>query len=524
MLEETTVRTFMLLPALACMPGMVSRLWRAVLLVPLAALLLGGAAAAASDPPQGKALYTSTFSYLPLLNDMDVAPRSGEYPVPVLTTPAIAMQKGETRRIMGQLDFRMPGGHDNPEVGNQIECFDQEGREVPNGSAGSGSNYTGSGGAFQWNVSYLLVAEVTENYYCELQTYVNVPDPNGWHMTVLAPAQGQTTYGTWLQYSSSSEAGGQSWEYGIGKCNPDGGAGCAYVGGPARLHNPIAIDVFTGDIFSATDDATTIDGLVTFMITTCTSGSKSCPSKPDEHGDSGVRDGKGFTWLEMDQLNPNGTVCQAGTRVYSEVPGSKILLSENYDISDAQHHRPLYFHVSEPVSHLCGGSLMFSIDLHIQWTADNGVKIDGGEVNVIDSVRATKATVPDVIGLSQAQAVSAITAAGLYTPAPNNVASTAAVGSVLTQDPAGGTTVPDGSPVQITVSLGQTTVPDVIGDQWDAAVEAITSAGLKAVASQPIINCTDQRKLGTVASQSPPAKAQVSPGSAVSVQLITCPR
>jgi hypothetical protein len=498
----------------------IGALWRTVLLVPLAALLLGAGSATASDPPQGKVLFTSTYSYVPLLNDRDVFPAAGEQSTSVLTSPAIMMQPGEMRRVTGQLDFRMPGGHDNPEVGFGVRCFDQNGHQIA--TSGSGTNYTGSGDAYQWNASLLLVAPAknpAENYFCQLLTYVSSPHPSGWQMTVLAPTKGQMTYGTWLQFSSSNEVGAQTWSYGIGVCQTNGSSGCAYVGGPSRLGNPTAIDVFTGDVFPAGDDATTIDGLATFQITTCTSGTSSCPS--NERGDSGVHDGKGDSWLELDQLNPNGSVCQVN-RAYSEVPGRQVLLSESYDISDAQHHRPLYYHVSAPVSQLCGGSRRFAVDLHIQWTADNGVKIDGGWVNVINSVRATTTPVPAVIGLTQAQADAAITAAGLYMPAPNNVTATAPPGTVLAQNAPGGTIEPAGSPVQITVSLGQTTVPDVLGEQWGAAVQAITTAGLKAIAAPPIINCADQKKLGTVQSESPAAKAQVSPGSQVKLQLLAC--
>jgi hypothetical protein len=65
-------------------------------------------------------------------------------------------------------------------------------------------------------------------------------------------------------------------------------------------------------------------------------------------------------------------VCRISYAYSEESTGGQVLLSENYDISDDQHHRPLYYHVSAPVSQLCDGSRNFAIDLHIQWTADNG--------------------------------------------------------------------------------------------------------------------------------------------------------
>lgn len=488
---------------------------RAVALVPLAAILFGTGMATAS--------YAASLTYVPLLANRDVFPTAGEAKAEVLTTPAIKMQPGEIRRVIGQLDVSMPSGHDNPEVGNSVVCYDQGGKPVPNGSAGSGTNYTGNGHAYQWNASVLLVAPASnpaENYFCQIVTYVSASP--GFHMTVLAPTPGQTTYGTWLQYSSANEAGGLAWSDNIGGCQTNGSSGCQYVGGPARLHNPASIEVFSGDVFPAGNNATAVDAEATFQITTCTHGTSSCPA--NERGDSGVYDGKGVSWLELDQLSPDGSVCQAH-RAYSEVPGRQVVLSESYDISDAQHHRPLYYDVSAPVSQLCGGSRQFAVDLHIQWTADNGVKIDGGWVNVINSAVATAVTVvPPVVGHDQAQAKEIIIASGLSVAAPNNVASPAIPGLVTDQNAPAGTFEPIGSPVLITVSLGQATVPNVLGDNAVAAEQAIRSAGLVYGLGPPKNTCADPKQTGLVQSQGPPGSAHVAPGSQVIIQIGACAR
>ena len=162
----------------------------------------------------------------------------------------------------------------------------------------------------------------------------------------------------------------------------------------------------------------------------------------DEHGDPGVYDGKGESYLGIEQLYPNGSVCRVNWAYSEESTGGQVLLSEGYDISDLQHHRPLYYHVSVPVSLACEGSRQFAIDLHIQWTADNGVKIDGGNINVINSVRTWPATVPDVTGGTEAQADVAIRAAGLTVAIPAYVTATAPPGTVLSQNPPGGTIEP----------------------------------------------------------------------------------
>jgi serine/threonine-protein kinase len=92
---------------------------------------------------------------------------------------------------------------------------------------------------------------------------------------------------------------------------------------------------------------------------------------------------------------------------------------------------------------------------------------------------------------------------------------------VLAQNSPGGTIEPAGSPVQITVSLGLTTVPKVVGDLAAAAEQAIRSAGLTVVTLPLINNCVDP---GKVQSENPPGGAQVSPGSQVDIQITACTR
>ena len=494
----------------------VSRGWRVILLVPLIALLSGAGSATAGYAAPGPVTVTvtSAFTYVPLLDNRDVFPTTGEQYAGVLTTGAIMMKKGDMRRVTDQLDIRIPSGHGS-EDGNLLICFDQHGNPIDEVSTGTDTN---DSHAYQWNVSLLLVAPATENYFCQLQTYASDKDPS-YVMTVLAPAPGQMTYGTWLQVSSSTEVGAQTWSWGIGTCHPDGTGTCPYIGVSG---GPAAIDFFTSP-WTAGDDATTIDAVATFQITDCHAGTDSCPAADSGDGIFGISAAEGEAWLDVDQLYPDGSVCQVN-QAYSEVPGGQVLLSESYDISDAQHHRPLYYHLSAPVSPLCRGSRQFAVDLHIGWTTGNPVKIDGGTINVINSVRETTTTVPDVTGLTQAQADAAIQAAGLTVTVPDYVASTTPPGTVLAQDSPAGTIEPTGSPVQLTVSLGQVTVPDVLGDRWAAAVQAISEAGLTAVTLKPINNCVDPRTLGTVQSQNPAGGAQAAPGSHVDIQISACTR
>lgn len=69
-------------------------------------------------------------------------------------------------------------------------------------------------------------------------------------------------------------------------------------------------------------------------------------------------------------------------------------------------------------------------------------------------------TVPDVVGLSQAAAVSAIEAEGLTASVTSGYSETVPVGDVISQNPAAGASVASGSSVGIVVSLGE--APDLL--------------------------------------------------------------
>ena len=134
------------------------------------------------------------------------------------------------------------------------------------------------------------------------------------------------------------------------------------------------------------------------------------------------------TYLEIDQLDSHMNVCQMH-RAYTEQHPS----GDTFDITTATHHQPLYFHVIAPVSQTCGGSRQFGIDLHIEWKGGNPIKIDGGNVNVINSVLATTTKVPPVTRDTEAQADAAIQAAGL-TASPIYIMAPDKPGTVLDQN------------------------------------------------------------------------------------------
>lgn len=127
---------------------------------------------------------------------------------------------------------------------------------------------------------------------------------------------------------------------------------------------------------------------------------------------------------------------------------------------------------------------------------------------------AQTATVPDVVGKTAPDAVTALRVKGLGVRMVN-VVSTEAQGTVLGQTPGAGKQVARGSTVTIRVSRALVAVPNVVGKQRDAAVAAIRSAGLKPKAF--VVSST--KKQGVVVAQHPQAGVRTAGGSAVRLNV-----
>ena len=132
------------------------------------------------------------------------------------------------------------------------------------------------------------------------------------------------------------------------------------------------------------------------------------------------------------------------------------------------------------------------------------------------------AQVPNVVGLTQAAATTAITGAGLVLGTVTMASSvTVPKGSVISQSPAAGTNVAPDSMVNLTVSSGGVTVPDVVGLTQADATTAITSARLSlgAVTTQSSATVAS----GLVISESPAAGTIVTSGSGVNLVVSSGP-
>lgn len=142
---------------------------------------------------------------------------------------------------------------------------------------------------------------------------------------------------------------------------------------------------------------------------------------------------------------------------------------------------------------------------------------------VVSSGSGLDATVPEVVGLSQSAAVSAIQTAGLTVTVTTETSTTVPAGTVIKQDPVGGIKVKPGSPVAIVVSAGftPTAVPDVVGQPLASAQTAITGAGL--TLGTVTLSASDSVPAGTVLSQNPSGGSQAAPASPVNLTVSSGP-
>lgn len=128
------------------------------------------------------------------------------------------------------------------------------------------------------------------------------------------------------------------------------------------------------------------------------------------------------------------------------------------------------------------------------------------------------ASVPDLAGMTQADAASSLSSALLSVGNITQQNANAPAGTVLGQSPTAGTTLPQGESVDLTVSLGPApvAVPNVVGNARTVALTTLSVSGFTATATQVF---SDTTPAGTVISQTPTAGTFVSPAPANPVAL-----
>jgi serine/threonine-protein kinase len=134
-------------------------------------------------------------------------------------------------------------------------------------------------------------------------------------------------------------------------------------------------------------------------------------------------------------------------------------------------------------------------------------------------------TVPGLVGAKTAAAKRKLAALGLRASV-RTVVSTRPAGTVVAQRPAAHAAVRRGSTVRLTVATGgsgqaagRVTVPDVVGQEQDAAEQHLEAVGL----TGNVAYAHSLQLVGTVVAQDPAAGATVSKGMQVTITLSNGP-
>jgi beta-lactam-binding protein with PASTA domain len=165
--------------------------------------------------------------------------------------------------------------------------------------------------------------------------------------------------------------------------------------------------------------------------------------------------------------------------------------------------------VTDEYSDIIAAGLVIS-----QTPAPNTPVAIGSSVNLVVSLGLPE--VPDVVGMTEANAVAAITAVdNLTTSVTDEYSDTIAVGLVISQTPAPNTPVLIGSTVNLVVSLGQPEVPDVVGMTEANAVATVTA--VDNLTTSVTDEYSDTIAAGLVISQTPAPNTPVAIGSSVNL-------
>jgi serine/threonine-protein kinase len=144
----------------------------------------------------------------------------------------------------------------------------------------------------------------------------------------------------------------------------------------------------------------------------------------------------------------------------------------------------------------------------------------GPAASVSPSPSVPTVTVPtDWVGMKVIPVQQAAESLGLKTTVERKNDSTIPVDQVISTDPTGGTSVPKGSTVKLTVSAGQemVAVPALVGQTRDEAAATLTGVGLR-LGSVGQAFSADQPE-GAVISSNPAAGVSVPKGSQVNIVL-----
>jgi eukaryotic-like serine/threonine-protein kinase len=160
----------------------------------------------------------------------------------------------------------------------------------------------------------------------------------------------------------------------------------------------------------------------------------------------------------------------------------------------------------------------------IKQSPDPGTLLDTGETVTITVGKAPKQVpVPNVVGMTEDEAKTAITDAGLKVGVVSSQPDSAPAGQVIDQNPSADQTVDKGSTVDLVVSAGPTnvTVPDVVCESLGKAESDLNKAGFQVITSEETQFNVECPKNGRVAAQDPPGNSSAASGSTVTLTQST---
>ena len=137
-------------------------------------------------------------------------------------------------------------------------------------------------------------------------------------------------------------------------------------------------------------------------------------------------------------------------------------------------------------------------------------------VTLLISRGANTVVVPSVVGLNDQAALATLSNAGLSGTEVQKD-STEPAGKVLSQSPGAGKRVARGTQVTIFASTGAITVPDVVGQSRQAAVNALKKAGFTVAVTEQ--ETTDPTQVGFVISEFPPGGSRGQRGDTVTISV-----
>ena len=141
-----------------------------------------------------------------------------------------------------------------------------------------------------------------------------------------------------------------------------------------------------------------------------------------------------------------------------------------------------------------------------------------GKIQEYGDYEYTKVTVPNVAGMTQTEATTALTNAGFKVAVSEVYDETVVSGTVISSNPAGNTQANMGSTVTIKVSKGKApakvNVPDVVGKELEIATDLLEAAGLN---FSIFYEFSDTIPENAVISSNPTAGTEVEKGATVKV-------